>query len=183
MVSIGGVIGAAQQEPTVADIWPLGLGVFDLTEMAWKDNYDPSVSAYETPATVKNWYRQNGLYPKSWDSPGVEALFRNTTANTSSPSPSSRSHSSNAGAIVGGVIGGVVTLALIGATLWFYRLWKSRSRQIQSGAGFTKAEMEGRSAEIKHRQSSNVPKILTIQELGSQSLHEIGGGQRHHELP
>ena len=183
MVSVGGVIGAAQQQPTVADIWPLGLGVFDLTEMAWKDNYDPSAAAYETPATVKTWYSQNGLYPKAWDSPEVEVLFRNTTASTSSPSPSSKSHSSNAGAIAGGVVGGVVTLAIVGAIFWFYRVRKPKCRQAQPKTGFAKAEMEGRSAETKHQQSSNVPKGLTIQELGSKALHEVGGGQEHYEMP
>ncbi len=181
MVSVGGVISAAQE---AADTWPLGLGVFDLTEMTWKDNYDPSAAAHETPTSLKNWYSQNGLYPKAWDSPVVEALFRNTTASTSTPSLSSKSHSSNAGDIAKGVVGRVVLFAFIGAMLWFYRFWKSKSRrQAQPETGFTKVEMEGRSAGTKHQPSLDVPNGLPIPELGSRPLYEVGGGQETYEMP
>lgn len=41
----------------VQDNFPQGLGVFDLTELQWKDSFNPDAAAYESPDEVKAWYR------------------------------------------------------------------------------------------------------------------------------
>jgi hypothetical protein len=57
------------------DPWPQGIGIFDLSDMEWKDYYDPSAAAYTTPKAVKDWYKQNGQYPSQWDDVAVQGWF------------------------------------------------------------------------------------------------------------
>lgn len=42
-------------EPT-RDPWPQGLGLFDMTDLVWKTDYDAGAAGYETPQRVKDWY-------------------------------------------------------------------------------------------------------------------------------
>ena len=66
------------------DPWAQGIGIFDLTEMAWKDHYDPSAGSYRTPQGLKDWYSQNGRYPSEWDDPTVQGWFTGIGALSSS---------------------------------------------------------------------------------------------------
>ena len=151
MVVVGG------QNPNVPglvpDIWPQGLGIFDLSAMEWKSQYDASAPAYVTPDVVKTWYKQNGRYPASWDDPVVKSWFidasTNPSTNTSTnATPSSSSHSST-GAIVGGVVGGVGGLLLVGALVWFVIRRRRRrpqtavmEKEMQPGEEFNKPELD-----------------------------------------
>ena len=47
------------------DPWPQGIGVFDLTDMRWKDSYDATTDPYATPQMVKDYYAHNPRYPAS----------------------------------------------------------------------------------------------------------------------
>jgi hypothetical protein len=74
MIIVGGVtanIGNANQKP---DPWSQGLGVFDLTDLVWRDSFDPGLSAYQTPNVIKEHISAN-QYPSTWDSPVVESWF------------------------------------------------------------------------------------------------------------
>ena len=186
MAVVGGVVDATGNDSMIADIWPLGLGIFDLTAMKWSDHYDPSAPGYETPAVVTDWYMQHGKYPASWNSTAVEALFRNFTNSTNSttsphaqPSASS-AHSSNAGAITGGVVGGVLALVLGGIVFWFCRRRKaSASSTVLHG----KSELDAGPAEIKRAYELNGQGQEPVQELGSKSLLEVQGEDVRHEMP
>ncbi|KAK7210051.1 hypothetical protein V2G26_017229 [Clonostachys chloroleuca] len=138
MVTVGGagVFGGW----TVKDSYPKGLGIFDLTELKWKDEFTPDAPAYKTPDLVQKWYDQGGLDRVEW-SDDVKALFakKDSSSTTSSASPGATSTSSsttdqtnqdldktssdskpnNTGAIAGGVVGGLAALALIGVLIFF----------------------------------------------------------------
>ena len=53
-------------DSSLPDPWPQGTGVFDLTDMVWKDTYDSNAAPYITPEIVKNQYHQNGQHTSSW---------------------------------------------------------------------------------------------------------------------
>ena len=58
MIVVGGQI-ASESDPKgnlPKDVWPWGLGVFDMHDLQWKDHYDPEAGQYESPAMVKDWY-------------------------------------------------------------------------------------------------------------------------------
>jgi hypothetical protein len=40
----------------VKDTFSQGLGIFDMTDMVWKDSYDANASDYQSPEVVKDWY-------------------------------------------------------------------------------------------------------------------------------
>lgn len=130
MVSIGGIVTNSTAtsiddqdigtiDHSLPDPWQQGLGVFDLTAMEWKEEYDSSAAPYITPDAVKAYYQQNGRDPASWTSDVVRAWFTkpvlNHTNSNSTPSttPQQGSSGRNRGAIAGGTVGGVLTLAFI----------------------------------------------------------------------
>lgn len=43
------------------DHFPQGLGVFDMTELAWKDGYDADAEPYESPAEIRAWYEDKSV--------------------------------------------------------------------------------------------------------------------------
>lgn len=73
MLAIGGV-NPAGNIWLPADPWTQGLNVFDLTEMKWMERYDADAEDYVTPAVVKSWYDDNGMYPE-WDSSEIQKIF------------------------------------------------------------------------------------------------------------
>lgn len=87
MVSVGGIVVTSNTTSSVgflgftgdgvspADPWPQGLGVFDLTEMEWKSEYDPSAEPYVSPGRVRTYNQQHGRFPVKWTNPIVEAWF------------------------------------------------------------------------------------------------------------
>ena len=155
MVSIGGLVANISLQVandalsnaynSIPDPWPQGLGVFDLTAMEWKEEYDPAAAPYVTPDPVKAYYQRNGRDPASWNNGVVQAWFTekapNHTNSSSSPStpqpgpstphaglPSSpRSSEHNLGAIAGGTVGGAAALGLV-ALLVVFSLRRRRRR-------------------------------------------------------
>lgn len=148
MVIIGGV-RADGRDSELGDDWLQGLGVFDLSEMVFKDRYNADASAYTSPEVVKKWYADNGSMAKDIDK-DVEGLFDRSSSSTADPSTSSvpkptptptvvqssnnnnssKSSSVNAGAIAGGVVGGLVFLAAVIAIIWIcLRRRRRRHRQ------------------------------------------------------
>lgn len=71
MVAIGGIIPELEIPLQPPDPWPQGLGIFDLTEMQWKDSYDAKAERYETPKVVKDGIESGGVYPGKWDDPVI----------------------------------------------------------------------------------------------------------------
>ena len=50
MVSVGGKVNmAVGEDKMIPDPWPQGLGIFDMSAMEWKANYDPEAKAYVSP--------------------------------------------------------------------------------------------------------------------------------------
>lgn len=131
---------------SIQDPWEKAIGVFDLTAMEWKDDYDPDAPAYVTPDAVKDYYRNNG--EPVWDNDVVKRWFTkgslNQTNSTTVPDPdrgpasSAGSSGTNGGAIAGGTVGGVAGLALIAfSCLYMIRLRRRRRRHIGKSAGPT----------------------------------------------
>ena len=97
MVSIGGLVTDISLEVTsdalisntnnnLPDPWLQGIGIFDLTAMEWKEEYDPAAAPYVTPDAVKAFYQRNGRGPASWSNGVVQAWFTETTSNHTDPS-------------------------------------------------------------------------------------------------
>jgi hypothetical protein len=38
------------------DTFPQGIGIFDMTELKWKGEYDPLAEEYESHSSIKSWY-------------------------------------------------------------------------------------------------------------------------------
>ena len=109
MVVVGGKQPLVGDSSQVTDFLMQGVGVFDLTSMQWKDQYDASAAPYVTPDVVKAWYTAHGHYPTSWSNATVEAWFN----------PAAKQVSDNIAAIAGGVVAGIVCVVLIGTLAWF----------------------------------------------------------------
>ena len=53
MVAVGGEVSrAVGANVMIPDPWPQGLGIFDMSAMAWKDKYDPKAEAYVSPKSA-----------------------------------------------------------------------------------------------------------------------------------
>lgn len=135
MIIIGG--NRADGRPLeVGDDWPFGLGVFDLSEMVFKDRFEADASVYTSPQVVKRWYATNGSMAKNI-SEDVKGLFDRSSAAdhsvSSVPTPTevrSPSRSSvSITAMAGGVVGGVVLLAAVFAFMCICRKRRRRRRR------------------------------------------------------
>ncbi|KAK8067105.1 Kelch repeat-containing protein [Apiospora hydei] len=133
-----------------SDPWKQGLGVFDLTDMVWKSQYNADARPYDTPKMIQDWYAQGGNDLVSWASEEVKALFRSDANKAANPGggtsdiPGSGSGSSpdnpsataptsthsQAGAIAGGAVGGVAGIVLIAALTVLVLRRRRRARQV-----------------------------------------------------
>ncbi|KAK2028033.1 hypothetical protein LX32DRAFT_640423 [Colletotrichum zoysiae] len=131
MIVVGG--SDQRESPRGKDPFPQGLGIFDVTDLQWKDEYDAEAAEYDSPAVIKSWYSAGNLAGVSYD-PEVKALLQSAPA-SNDPGPSSSAEESqlSPGAIAGIVIGGVLFVGLIGAAAFF--LWRRRSRRRTQGGG------------------------------------------------
>lgn len=146
MLSIGGLI---ENNVTLKDPWPSGLGIFDMSELTWKTEYSPDAAPYASPSIVKAHYgKPSKGYPQAWGDPDLVSIFKvpgnatrtapsnatsptNTTIFPSQPIESPKSSETpgwpstfNTKAIIGISIGGTsgVILAILVA------LWKNSKR-------------------------------------------------------
>lgn len=144
------VIGGAEPTATLGatpDPWNHGLGVFDMTELSWSNNYNASSQPYEQPSIVKQYYATNSPRPSVWNDPALAAIFATSTtaagssssgsgegssssSGTSiSPSGSSAPSHKNVGAIAGGVVAGLVAICiLLGLALLLLRRQHHKQR-------------------------------------------------------
>jgi Kelch motif len=168
MIVTGGLNPASANQSELInsrDIWTQGIGVFDLTAMQWKDNYDTNAQPYMTPDAVKSWYAANGPYPSVWDDPAVEDFFTQSSIDPSngganlggaSPEDGSGSSKPNAGAIAGGVVGGVAGLALLATSFWFLRRSRRRpSHPRPNSTGSKEETLEAQGDSTYHSQGSS----------------------------
>ena len=51
-----------------------GIGIFDLSTMEWRDEYDPDAEPYVTPDAVKAMNGQSP-YPSEWSDTSVQSWF------------------------------------------------------------------------------------------------------------
>lgn len=56
MLTSGGVSHEGEGRWGEDDPWQYALGIFDLTELVWKDEYDAKAEDYETPDMIRDWY-------------------------------------------------------------------------------------------------------------------------------
>ncbi|KAI3540189.1 kelch repeat protein [Colletotrichum filicis] len=120
--SVGNLEGWALRDP-----WPQGLGLFDLVEWTWKDDYNASAGAYRSHEEIQRWYREKGVGSVSWSSEEVKTFFVPTAKSTPIPTaiptvlppamPRATEASSNtiAGAAIVGII--LAVLAFL-AIMW-----------------------------------------------------------------
>ena len=163
MVVVGGRVIQNSSAPgsngldSVPDPWQQALGIFDMSEMMWRDSFDPSAPPYVTPSMVKAYYQEYGTQPASgWTDDLVKGWFTQARSNSSSTSnstktseTSSKHSTSNAGAIAGGVVGGVVGLAIIALIVFccFKRRRRSSHLAVPTGeAEYRKPELSQDSA-------------------------------------
>ncbi|TDZ23877.1 Kelch repeat-containing protein [Colletotrichum orbiculare MAFF 240422] len=167
MVTVGGIYRPLGVPGFFRDKDPLpqGLGVFDLVDLKWKDEYDAGAAAYDTPDLVKSWYNDGNLASVEYTSDDVASLFAKSSESGSDSgsgaSDGTDSHSSSTGAIVGGVVGGVGGVALIGALVWF--LLRRRRKRQPAPAVNTPATTETGQIYAGHQHAySPVPPSATI---------------------
>ncbi|KAK1826385.1 hypothetical protein QBC39DRAFT_364592 [Podospora conica] len=134
---------------------PMGLQIFDMNAMQWKDRYDATLGDYERPDVISAFYTSGGLDKVQWSSKEVQSLFvtnsggsqgagggnggsgSNGSGNGNSNTPQNEASSpagTSAGAIAGGVVGGILALAALGAAVWFLL---RRRRQKKEGISFS----------------------------------------------
>ncbi|KAK8135305.1 hypothetical protein PG984_003245 [Apiospora sp. TS-2023a] len=203
MLSVGGAEyawGDQYLEPILdSDPWKQGLGIFDLTDMAWKNQYNAGADPYDTPGMVRDWYAQGGIDSVSWANNEIKAMFNpgtNKTVNpTSSDTPSTtesgRESSSNNpntapdnkldrnGIIVGITVGGVVGVALIIALAVFLLHYRARRRQAPRRQRDTWFKAELPTEGVKQQQLDR----LYYPELDSNQGHSELGPECRHEMP
>ncbi|KAK1961564.1 hypothetical protein LY78DRAFT_588434, partial [Colletotrichum sublineola] len=147
MIVVGGKV--ANKNAKGRDPFPQGLGIFDVTDLQWKDEYDAKAAEYDSPAIIKSWYITGNLANLS---DPVRALFQST------PESDSRGHSGStaeqspltSGAVAGIVIGGVLLVGLIGVAAFFLR--RRRNCRTQSGG-----------APVVHKDPQYSPKELSTE--------------------
>lgn len=192
MISIGGAQDPGNWE-TDMDPWPNGLGIFDMSALIWKMDYDNTAAPYEPSSLVADYYAGGERFPPNWGDPALQVIFNKTMANgtggddgtnpgNGDGTVGSDGSSNNTGAkaagvaggIAGGVIGGVAGLALITLVIW----WLLRRKRKAQGTRQVVAPSE---------MESKPPTESYVYEMPQpQHLYELSGngqGDAVHELP
>jgi hypothetical protein len=204
MVVVGGKQPLLPDSSQITDFLSQGFGIFDLSDMEWKDHYDAAAAPYVTPDVVKSWYSEHGLYPASWSNATVAAWFN----------PSAKQGSSKIGVIAGAVGGVVVLLLLVGTVAWVLLRRRSekpegrfvlrrRSNKLEgpSDANYYKSELDARgtiatpyknhppeldtNVAVKYRYTANAAELDVRQqpiEKDAWQVHEAPGSPKY-ELP
>ncbi|KAL8754513.1 MAG: hypothetical protein Q9184_005090 [Pyrenodesmia sp. 2 TL-2023] len=115
---------------STVDPFSQGLGIFDMTTLAWADHYTANPPPYTQSKLVRDFYRDRRVTHQS-----LREIFQTThftatpldlggssdsgPTGTFTPKPASSSNAQNS--IIGGVVGGVAGLAVAVAAVYFYR--------------------------------------------------------------
>ncbi|KAK1971557.1 kelch repeat protein [Colletotrichum sublineola] len=160
------------------DPFPQGVGVFDLTDLKWKDEYNADAPRYDSPEAIKTWYNDGNLASVQY-SEGVEGLMKSGTSGSSffsgsvSTPDDSRPGSTNIGAIVGGVVGGVAGIALIGLAA-FCLMRRRKHKQLPAEETGGAVEVPAYSQGMEQSYSPNPPTTMTL------APSELEGEYRDH---
>jgi hypothetical protein len=74
MISTGGI--GSEWDWEEQDPWRHSLGVFDMTDLEWKDRFDPDADDYQTPKMIRDWYEENDWESDmEWDDPEAQSFF------------------------------------------------------------------------------------------------------------
>ncbi|KAF6830621.1 Kelch repeat-containing protein-like protein 6 [Colletotrichum plurivorum] len=57
----GLVYSELSEQGNSKEIFPQGLGIFDLSRMVWKDEYDAAADKYESGDIIRSWHNAGGL--------------------------------------------------------------------------------------------------------------------------
>ena len=140
MLTVGGAANSKLNQ-TPCDWETKGVGVFDMSAVAWGSVYDANAPDYTVPKLVASKIGSGAggggaaasmTQPtEGFDQEGLAQIFkvpykpkRGNSTNSTSPPPSSQPQTSNSnliGPVVGGLIGGLVLTGLLAALLWYYR--------------------------------------------------------------
>ncbi|KAH7125761.1 hypothetical protein B0J11DRAFT_606285 [Dendryphion nanum] len=140
LLTIGGIDPALQEGIATSDQqgkdpWPFGLGIFDMTDMRWKSQYDANASSYKSPQVVRDYYDNNSRYPTQWSSPELAVMFGQTskppsqtsslgpdqTKNPVPEGPKSNTDKKNVPLIAGIATTGAIVLILVAFVVrWVY---------------------------------------------------------------
>jgi hypothetical protein len=132
MLVVGGLEADVLPEYNTKDPFPQGLGIFDLTEMQWKNQYDADADPYVTPQIIKEGIASTGEWPQTWDDPLIATWIKgDTSRDVPSPDPDDDQSGSrgNIGVIAGSAVGGIIGAALIICAIVL--IWRRRERIFQ----------------------------------------------------
>ena len=192
MLVVGGQLDTVDLEggddsDRIPDPWPQGLGIFDMTNLTWRDEYDPDLPTYKTPDAIKKIYAQQGRYPqKNWSDPAAQKLFTTPDSTSNAAVPSSRNEPQspsvrNKGVIAGGTVGGVVGVALLIALLSFLIL-RFRRRE-QRSLHSNQSQQQNTSETIQREVEGEEAVGAARRELGDHRIiRELNSGSDPREL-
>ena len=60
------------------DPWQQGIGIFDLSDMVWKDSYNVDATPYTTPKSIRSYINERGPYLSTWTSERNKAWLWST---------------------------------------------------------------------------------------------------------
>ena len=203
MISIGGHLLDSDHKPdsggSTPDPWTKGIGIFDMTALAWSSGYDSHAMPYEQSGAVKQYYQANPATPTFSDS-ALARIFANASTKTTSSAAASptagtkHGGGTNAGAIAGGVVGGIAALCAILALAWFLLRRQKRNRDQQQAAhdpstetkytpmGEMSAENEVRGEMPAETKYTPMGEMSAENELAPPRLHEMGADTARHSL-
>ncbi|KAL8860880.1 MAG: hypothetical protein Q9178_002635 [Gyalolechia marmorata] len=149
IISIGGFeANSTIYEGWLEDVWATmfnstdpfaqGLGVFNMTSLAWEDHYTANAPAYVQSDLIRTFYADNPQNGSQFSTNELRELFQTTNFAPVDPVETPRPNrtdiripdppSDHTGAIAGGVVGGLVVFAVIaGIGFYFYQHTKRRS--------------------------------------------------------
>ncbi|KAF3811302.1 hypothetical protein GCG54_00001618 [Colletotrichum gloeosporioides] len=164
------------------DPWTRGLGIFDMMQWTWRDQYYATAAKYTGPEEIRQWYEGGGMDKVNWADDELKSLFalKPTSEPTSNTSPNEDSKPS-IGAIVGAVVGGVVGLILImGIVLFFLKRKKRKADHVSNDVAVNPPAYEKRGSEIQQAPGSE---YTALRGSAIPDVHEMSGDLTAFELP
>ncbi|CAH0053689.1 unnamed protein product [Clonostachys solani] len=178
-ISIGGRAKPSKDGFKSDDIWPRGIGIFDLVTSEWVDSYDPSLGEYDSPASVQKIYKSGEADGYNY-TPGVQELFwKNRSSNDTTEESQSSGGKVSAGTIAGATVGGVAVVVLIaGGIFWLMRRRRQQDNQAMPlpTEDFKEPNVWGDQPLPPYRQDISGAGVPII-ELNSTTVSEMDGCQ------